>query len=168
MIKILLTVILFCTSLGAFARGSISIKFELKPAGTFNINIEDVQGFLATDGKVVQTSKIVADLTTLTTGVELRDQHTKRYLNVKKFPVATFLKGRGKKGRIKGVLIVKGIEREIMATYEIRGDRAVAKFKTLISDYGLEYIKYKEIFVKDEMWITITLPIKYVRKKKNY
>ncbi|MEN0059946.1 MAG: YceI family protein, partial [Bdellovibrio sp.] len=60
---------------------------------------------------------------------------------------------------------IKGIEKEIEGTYSIEKDVLNAQFKLKLADFKITGIKYMGVGVKDEVTVSVTVPIKKAQKK---
>jgi polyisoprenoid-binding protein YceI len=131
-------------------------------------------GDLQIDGTKV-TGTLTADLTTLDSGISLRDHHMKeKYLEVGKFPNAT-LKVKDvtlpatwtmatpevTDQPFKGLLTMHGVEKPIEGTFSITkagaGISTSAKFNVQLSNYGIEIPKYLGITIKDDVPVEILM-----------
>ena len=137
-----------------------AFDIHLIPAGDFTGRTTEVAGFATMDGAKVKVENIKVTLKNIKTGVELRDSHTRKHLEVEKFPDAILVKGEGENGKGTGTLRIKGIDKPVAGTYKIMGSDLVAQFKIKLSDYKITGIKYMGIGVDDEVNLTVKLPIK--------
>lgn len=123
-----------------------------------------------TDGQLNGTLKF--NLTTLKTGIDLRDKHVKeKYLEVSEYPDAQLtlnnLPAPKKIGvsdvPFEGTLSLRGVERPVKGTYstESQGDevKTVAKFPVEITEYKIETPSYLGITVADKVTVEITSTI---------
>jgi polyisoprenoid-binding protein YceI len=98
-------------------------------------------------------------LKNVTTGITLRDEHTKKHLEVDKYPEAVLVSATGKDGKGEGVVKIHGVERSVKGTYEINNDKLTANFPLKLSEFGIEGIKYMGVGVQDEVQLTVTVPV---------
>jgi polyisoprenoid-binding protein YceI len=143
----------------AFAQ-SASVGITLTPAGSFKIKCTEVHGFVEKSGTEYNAKNILVGLKNLTTGVDVRDTHTKKYLEVEKFPNAILVSAKGKNGKGEGILRVKGIDQKIEGTYKIADDMLIAEFPIKLSDFKINDIKYMGVGVDDDAQLTVSVPIK--------
>lgn len=146
-------------SSAAFAQ-SVTVDVTLNPMGDFKAKTSDVKGEAVVKGDEVSAQNIVVNLKSLKTGVELRDKHTQKHLETEKFPDAVLVSATGKGGKGKGVLKVRGIEKEVEGTYKIEGKVLKADFKVNIADYGIKDINYMGVGVEDEVVLHVAVPVK--------
>ena len=143
-----------------FADSNASVEVVLKPAGSFVGKTSEVTGFATQKGGAVSASNITVNLKSLKTGIELRDKHTLKHLEADKFPQAILVSATGKGGKGTGKIKIKGIEKNISGTFEIKGSELEAKFPLSLKDFNITGINYMGVGVKDEVKLTITVPLK--------
>ena len=109
------------------------------------------------------TGSLAVDLNTLTTGIDLRDEHMKdKYLQVKQYPKATLtftnLKiPAEKKGKVEfaGEMEIRGVKKEVKGTAEIipteKDIKVVAEFPLKLSEFNIEIPSYKGITVAEDV-----------------
>ena len=126
---------------------------EKTVAGTFKI-----------EGKTF-SGRALLKLSSLDTGIEMRDQHMKeKYLEVQKFPVAeltvTDLSVGAKEAPFKGELKLHGVQKPVdgKATVQANGSELnlTFEFGLLLKDYAIEIPSYLGIKVANEVKITAT------------
>ena len=87
---------------------------------------------------MVQNAEL--DLNSLTSGVSMRDDHMKNNYFETKIPgneKALLKKAIGTGGTFKGLLLIRGVSKEIKGTYELKDGNSKVEFKfTLISKSG--------------------------------
>lgn len=149
----------FLSSTVAFAQNA-TVDVTLSPTGSFKAKSADVRGFVTKSGDTFKGSDIKVGLKNLQTGVSLRDTHTKKYLQVDKFPEAVLVSATGKDGKGTGVLKIKGIEKKITGTYKISGNTMNAVFPVKLSDFKIDNVKYMGVGVDDQVNIAISVPVK--------
>lgn len=138
----------------------IEVAFSLTPAGDFKAKTDDLKGdILVKDGKY-SAQNLIVDLKSLKTGISLRDKHIQDKLETSKFSEAKLISASGENGKGSGKILIRGIEKEISGTYEIKDKNMVAKFELKLSDYGITGIKYLGVGVKDTIIVTVNAPIK--------
>lgn len=160
--KLFLLFVFLLSGVVAFAQDA-EVAIKLSPAGSFKVKSKDVRGFATQvhgshDG--VEAKNIVVGLKNIETGISLRDQHTKKHLEVEKYPEAVLVSANGSGGKGHGVIRIKGIENKIEGTYKIEGSNLVAQFNLKLSDFKISGIKYMGVGVVDDAGVTITVPLK--------
>lgn len=148
-------------SVGAFAQNlGASVDVTLTPAGSFQAKTEKVTGtaYKTPDGGVAAENVIVA-LNTVTTGIELRDKHTRRYLEADKYPTAKLIKATGKDGKGVATIEIKGIQKQYNGTYKVEGNTLKASFKVHLPDVKITGVKYMGIGVAEDVTVNIALPL---------
>lgn len=139
---------------------SATVDVNLTPAGSFKGKTSDVKGFATMKGDEIQAQNIIVNLRSLKTGVELRDKHTLKHLDVQKFPEAVLLVGKGKGGKGLGKIKIRGIEKQVAGTYTVSGNELNAEFKLNLPDFKITGIKYMGVGVEDEVVLHVSVPIK--------
>jgi polyisoprenoid-binding protein YceI len=140
----------------------VTLSVELNPMGSFDATSTAVKG-IAKMGKngSVSAENIILDLTTLETGIELRDKHMKEtYFETKKYPKAILVKALGKKGKFVGALQVRGIKKKITGTYKIDDSEIIAEFTTKMSFFKIKKAKYMGVGAEDPVKVKVKLPVK--------
>ena len=137
-----------------------TVDIKLKPAGSFKGKSTEVKGFVTQKGDEVEAKDIVVGLKNITTGISLRDTHTRKYLEVEKFPEAVLVSAKGKGGKGEGIIRIRGIEKPISGTYKIDGGKLMAEFPIKLSEFNISGIKYMGIGVDDNAKVNVTVPIK--------
>ncbi|MFN8790592.1 MAG: YceI family protein [Bdellovibrionales bacterium] len=133
---------------------------KLSPSGSFTGRTSSVTGFARKSGDRVMAENIVVDLTTVKTGMSLRDKHTLDYLQAKTYPKAVLVKAIGEKGKGVGRIRIKDIEKDIRGTYKLEGQELAAEFPLKLSDFKIEGIRYMGIGVKDDIVVKVKVPVK--------
>lgn len=128
---------------------------------SFKAKTNKITGMVIAKGDSVSAKDIKVDLKSVTTGLSLRDKHTKeKYLEVNKYPEAILTIGSGKGGVGTGKLKLKNIEKDISGTYKISGDNLKADFSIKLSDFGIKNISFKGVGVDDNVVIHVEVPVK--------
>jgi polyisoprenoid-binding protein YceI len=156
-IKILLSTLILCAQ--TFA-GEAAFYVKLVPGGSFVGRTTKFTGFSKITGNKITAENIKFDLSELHTGMELRDKHTKKYLEVEHFPEAILVKATGENGKGTGLIKIKGIEKPIEGTYSVSGTEMIAEFILKLSDFKITGIRYMGVGVGDEVRLTVKVPVK--------
>jgi polyisoprenoid-binding protein YceI len=141
---------------------AVKLTIRLSPAGNFVSGTSVVNGSAhrLPDGSY-KAEHVVIPLTTLTSGIEVRDEHMKnKYLEVQKFPNAEIVSAVGRDGKGSGQLKVKDMIKPVAGTYKIEGSNMHLTFPVKLSDYKFEKIRYMGVGVKDEVTVDALIPIK--------
>jgi polyisoprenoid-binding protein YceI len=146
-------------STSVFAQ-SLEIDVRLSPAGSFKATTKNIKGAVKISGDKVSAENVLVDLRSLTTGIGLRDKHLKERLQADKHPVAKLVKAEGKGGKGTATLEIKGQKKDVSGTYEVKGKTLQADFKMKMSDLGINDVRYMGVGAKDEVTVTIVLPVK--------
>lgn len=147
-------------SLSAQAQSGAAVKLQLSPAGSFTLDAPKVTGeaYKTADGIVAEN--VVVDLTTVKTGIGLRDKHTKDKLEVDKFPHAKLIKATGKNGKGRAKIEVHGKTQDVEGTYKIVGNMLHAEFPVHLTNFDIKNIRYMSVGVKDQAMVSVKIPLK--------
>lgn len=122
-------------------------------------------------GKVETTAKGVKadlefDLTSLDTGIELRDDHLKnKYLEVATYPKARLIIKEenatldGEKVTFKGLLTLHGVEREVSGEGVLTNSNLKAEFSLDLTDFKIEIPSFQGITVAKTVVIKVESPL---------
>lgn len=160
MLKLLLILFtLFISNIG-LAQGTVKAYVTLNPAGDF-VGTLKATGSATLIGGKVSAKNIVVDMKTLTTGLDLRDDHAKnKYMEVSKYPEAVLIDATGENGKGQGKIKYRGKEVPVTGTYTVQGGKNLqAEFKVKLSALGISDISYKGIGVEDDIKIEVQVPI---------
>ncbi len=162
-IQSLLCVGLFglCLPLAQAKSTGASIAVTLSPAGSYKAETPSVKGTALKhkDGSVT-AKEIIVDLSTLKTGIGLRDKHTKERLKADKFPTAKLLEAKGKDGKGEATIEVMGKQKKVSGTYKIEGNSLVSEFPMSLAELDIKDVRYMGVGVKDQIVVTIVVPAK--------
>ena len=157
-------------------RGEVRIVCPLTVGGVFETKTTSISGTVGVaDGSPAALSgELSVDLSTLDTGIELRNTHLReKYLEVArgaefasavisgvrldKAGTSTF---RGQTA-FAGTLLLHGVRRPVAGQAEIRSEgndvRVLASFPLRIDDYGIAAPRYLGVGVKNEVQVKISL-----------
>lgn len=154
---------IFSVLIPGIARGgSVSLKLEMNPTGSFYAKSEQLQISQATKdakgGFIVKDATLAID--SLKTGVDLRDKHMKeKYLESGKYPKATLSKAIGKNGKFVGMLSVHGQTKRVSGAYEMNGKDIEAVFTCRSSDFKIAKAKYLGVGVSDDVEVTVKFAV---------
>jgi len=157
------------------SQADVRIAVPLRPGGGFEAKTEALTGALAlaTPKPVALTGELVVDLTTIDTGIDLRNRHLReKYLEVAKpgFDKAVLSEIRladangeafeGKSG-FAGTLRLHGVSKPVTGTAEVRHEgtavRVVASFAIVLTDFGVEPPEYMGVGVGSKLSIRVSL-----------
>ncbi len=159
--KKLLALFLLTLSLTSFAaRGSLKIVVNLSPAGSFEITSKKVKGSVKRQGSGFVTSGLSVKAKTLVTGLELRDDHLHKKLEVKKYKKIEILKGNASGGKGQAIIQIKDIKKKVNFAYKESGGKLNIKFPLSLKDFNFSGINYAGVGVKDRVVVSAAIPIK--------
>jgi hypothetical protein len=152
--------LLLCATLsyGASKKGVV-ISVGLSPAGSFEITGR-IKGSVKKKGSGFSAKKLTFKISKLKTGLELRDEHTVKYLSKKGKYKHVAVAAKGKDGKGVGKIKILGKTKKFKFTYVKEGKYIKAKFKLKLEDFGFEGISYMGIGVEDQIEVVATVGIK--------
>ena len=150
---------LVLSAMTAMAQEAV-VDVSLRPAGSFKGKTSEVKGVATVKGDKVEASNISVNLKSLTTGISLRDEHTKKRLETEKYPEALLISATGQGGKGEGLIRIHGIEKKVSGTYKIDGSNLSAEFPIKFSDFNIKDIKYMGVGVDDNGMIHVKVPVK--------
>ena len=134
---------------------------KLSPAGGFTAKTADVKGEAYREDDGYKAKDIKINLKKIKTGIELRDQHTQKYLETEKYPDAMLVEGIGKDEKGKATIKFRGKEKTVEGTYKIISNKFLqASFPIKLSEFDITGVRYMGVGVKDEVNVEVTVPIK--------
>ena len=160
--NVVLVFILLSLSAFAWGKKGAVVQVTLSPAGSFTIQSGSIKGNIQKNEDGPFTAKeLYVLVSSLKTGIEVRDQHMKEKLEYKKYPKILLINVSGKDGKGKGTMVIRGVKKDIQFNYEEYGRRRIkGEFKLNLKDFGISGINYRNtIGVKDEVSVEA-----YVRK----
>lgn len=159
--KKLLAVLLLCFSLTTFAaKGSLKILVNLSPAGSFEITSNKVKGSAKRKGSGFVTTGLKVKAKTLKTGLDLRDDHLHKKLEIKKYKKVEILKGTANGGKGQAIIQVKDVKKKVNFIYKESGGMLKIKFALSLKDFNFSGINYAGVGVKDKVTVSASIPIK--------
>lgn len=154
-----IAIALMCLSLSAFAQEAI-VDVSLTPAGSFKGKTHEVIGSAIRKGIAIEAHNIIVHLKNLKTGITVRDEHTQKHLETDKFPDAVLVSAKGQNGQGTGVIKIRGVQKNIAGTYQIKGNQLLAQFPLKLSDFNISGIRYMGVGVEDEVKLNVSVPLK--------
>lgn len=164
MFRSILLIVLF-SPIMTLANSSVEIAVKLSPAGSFTAKTSKVKGKAYSKSGKVLAKKIQVDLRTIETGIALRDKHLKERLNVEKYPFATLVQATGNNGKGKAIIALKGAKLKVEGTYKTEDKHLIASFPIHLPDLKINDVRYMGVGVKDEVVVTVSVPLAaYVKR----
>lgn len=158
--RLSLIAITLLLTFSTFAKGSLKIKVDLSPAGSFEIKSSRVKGSVKRQGGGFVTSGLSVKVKHLETGMDLRDDHLHKKLEEDKYKKIEILKGQGKGGKGVAIIQVKNIQKKIGFSYAEKGGNLVVRFPLNLNDFKFSGIQYAGVGVKDKVQVEAVVPIK--------
>lgn len=152
--------------------GELSFKVTLSPAGSFVASSSSLAGEVTRSGVRYLATEISLELSSLKTGIELRDKHMiQNYFEAARFPKAVLRNVSGAEGRFKGELTLHGRTQAIEGKFEPKSrasgpELVEATFNTTLSAFGIKEASYMGVGVEDEVEVTAILPVRAAGLKK--
>ncbi len=160
----------------AVEEGEVRIRCRLTIGGSFDATTSAISGRLiqATSGAASYTGELVIDLTSLDTGINLRDRHLRdTYLEVERgddFATARLsglrleralpASAAQHKTEFSAELLLHGVRRPVAGDAELRqsdaGVEVRASFSVSLPEFNIDSPRYLGIGVRDEVQITVT------------
>lgn len=163
---------------GLFISATVSAKpiefkdseVSFKAKGTPFISIDGTGGKLTgtkleSDGTTI-TGETSVTLKTITTDMDLRDEHMRGYLGTDKYPEAKLSNIKANGGTFTGDLFIKGETKPVKGTYKLTDSELTASFKITLKDFPAigspSYSPTKSITINvaDDVDVTVTGKIK--------
>ena len=157
-------------------KGELRVTVPLKPGGAFEATSASLAGTLTPGGSrpVKLTGEITLDLSTIETGISLRNQHLReKYLQVARgrgFDHAVLTDvavndaaGPDFEGRsaFTGSLLLHGVQGRVTGTAEVHrsgaGVRVDASFPLTLTDFGIEPPEYLGVGVGNKVMVRVQL-----------
>ena len=158
LIKFLIVSIISFSSLAA--KKGIIVDVNLSPAGSFQIKAKVKGSVYEKDGKLYSKG-LYSLVKKMKTGMDLRDNHTKKALEYKKFPKVEIVKAVAQNGKGSAIIKIRSVKKKVSFSYKrISAKYIKAVFKISLKDFKFEGINYMGVGVKDKVKITATIPVK--------
>lgn len=139
---------------------SVSLFVKLSPAGSFEAITREINGRVIYKGGKLKSKRILVAVDSLKTGIDLRDEHLKKYLRHIKNPYIYMHDLKGENNRGTGMLEVCGVKKKIIFIYKVKGKSLEADFSIDTKSFNLSKIKYFNIGVNEIVKIKVIIPIK--------
>jgi hypothetical protein len=156
----LLLITLFFLTANLQAAGTLKILVNLSPAGSFEIASNKVKGSASRNGGGFVTKGISVKAKFLKTGLDLRDEHLHKKLEIKKYKKISILQGKASGGKGVAIIEIKGVKKKIAFNYKESGSNLLATFNLSLKDFKFSGINYAGVGVKDKINVVATIPIK--------
>jgi hypothetical protein len=159
--KLVKLLIIFSLSFGVFAaKKGVTVDVNLSPAGSFQIKGK-IKGSVTKNGDKFVSKDLYSPVKKFKTGMDLRDDHTKKKLEYKKYPKIEILKAAGKAGKGKAIIKIRSIKKKVSFKYkELSSKYIKVVFNLNLKDFNFEGINYMGVGVKDKVKVTAVIPIK--------
>ena len=115
LIKFLIVSIISLTSFAA--KKGVVIDVNLSPAGSFQIQGKVKGSVYEKDGKLISKG-LYSIVKKMKTGMDLRDNHTKKTLQYKKYPKVEILKAAAKDGSGNAIIKIRNVKKKVSFKYK--------------------------------------------------
>jgi hypothetical protein len=141
-----------CFSTVAVAEQSILVKVALFPVGSFDMTSPMITGKGIKKGDTYTAAELKVPLSSLKTGISLRDEHMREKLLEKQYPDILVTDIAASNGKGTANISIKGVKKPIEFTYKDAGDgTAEATFPLNLPDFKIEGISFKGVGVEDKV-----------------
>lgn len=140
--------------------GMVEAVVVVNPVGDFVAEFKDIDGAAYADGDSYKADTFVIPWSKLSTGLSVRDKHAKDYFNAAKYPHIEIATALGKAGKGAAKVKMNGQEKIVKGTYVKEGNKLVAEFPVILSQFNVNNINFKGAGVQDEVKVKVTVPIK--------
>lgn len=138
----------------------LQVNITLSPAGNFEAKNAKLRGEVKVEGTKYTAEQLWLKVDDFKTGIDLRDEHFKKHLNLNKFPKITLSKVVAENGNGSGMLTVNGQEKKVDFSYKVENPKKiVATIKTKNSLFGLPSANYMGIGVNDDVEVIATIEL---------
>lgn len=138
----------------------IKVSVTLNPTGSFEITSSRIIGSAKREGQNLKADKIMVNVNSFKTGLDLRDEHTKEKLQYKKFPSIKITNAKAANGKGSAEIEIMSIKKPITFTYTDKGSSIVAKFPLNLKEFKIGGINYMGIGVGDTVQVVANLDVK--------
>lgn len=153
------TAALIAFSMNARA-GEVEASVVVNPVGDFTAEFKDIDGFAYADGDGFKADSFTIPWSKVSTGMSVRDKHTKDYFHADKHPNIEILQAIGKGGNGVAKIKMNGETQIVKGTYKKDGNNIVAEFPVTLSLFKVTNINFKGAGVQDKVQVKVTVPIK--------
>lgn len=140
--------------------GTVEASVSVNPVGDFTAEFKDTDGSAYPDGDGFKADAFSIPWSKVSTGMSVRDKHTKDYFHADKYPNIEVIQAIGKGGKGVAKIKMNGKENIVKGTYTKDGNNIVAEFPVILSQFDVKNINFKGAGVQDEVKVKVTMPIK--------
>jgi len=159
--KTFILVLFTFTSFNILAQSKgVKVLVELSPAGSFEISSKKIKGKVKKSGSGFISENISTSVNDFTTGLELRDHHTKQKLESNIYPRITVSNAKGQDGKGQAIIEVRSMKVPISFTYkELTAKYIQVNFNLNLKDFQFSGLSYMGVGVKDTVQVVAILPL---------
>lgn len=140
--------------------GQVEAAVVVNPVGDFTAEFKEIDGFAYVEGDAFKADAFTIPWSKVSTGMSVRDKHTKDYFHADKYPNIEIMQAIGKGGKGVAKIKMNGEEQIVKGTYTKDGNNIVAEFPVILSKFKVTNINFKGAGVQDEVKVKVTVPIK--------
>ncbi len=137
---------------------AISVVVPLSPAGEFTMKSDKIVGKLKKKGSSYSAASLQTPISSIKTGIKLRDKHTRDRLGAPKEKFITVKNVKIKDGKGTAQITVNKVTKPLSFEAEEDGSNVKVKFTLKPSDFSLKDIRYMNVGVEDEVEAEILVP----------
>lgn len=150
--------LVFLTFTQAFG-ANVEVNVELNPTGSFVIKTDKIQSKIFRRDGGLMAEKISVKVKNLSSDMELRDNHIKEKLEMEKYKTIDITNAKGTNGKGQATITIKSISKNIVFSYEEKGNTVEVKFDLSLKDFQFEGISYMGVGVEDKIKVLAILEI---------
>lgn len=139
----------------------VNVQVGLSPAGSFEIEAPRVRGQVRADGNGGhQADQLRLAVSSMKTGIELRDEHLHDRLKSKEHPQIIVTNAKGSGGRGTADIEVAGVKRPISFNYREQGRQIEVTFDLNLKEFNISGISYMGVGVRDQIRVKAMVPVR--------
>jgi len=157
----LISLIILSFSFNSFGKGKVIATIELSPIGSFEAKSSKIRGKIVknSDGSFL-AKKITVKVTSLKTGIELRDNHLHKSMLAKQNRKVILTNAKASGGKGTAEINIRGVKKPIKFTYKDKGGKLDINFSINLNKFKFEDINYKGVGVEDKLKLNVVMDYK--------
>ena len=147
-------------SKAAWAGGtSVVAKVSLFPAGSFETKSSSLEGKFTKEGDAFTAKEIKVPVSTLETGITLRDDHMRKRLNETQYPFVLVEDVTANKESGSASIAIAGVKKPVaFKLTDLGSGLAQITFSVALPDFKIAGINYMGVGVEDQIDVAATIP----------
>ena len=157
----LISLIILSFCFNSFGKGKVIATVELSPIGSFEAKSSKIRGKIVknSDGSF-SAKKITVKVTSLKTGIELRDNHLHKSMLAKKNRKVILTNAKASNGKGTAKINIRGVTKPIKFTYKDKGEKLDINFSINLNQFKFEDINYKGVGVENKLKLNVVMDYK--------